>query len=86
MIDDLPALPHEFKELTPEYIELPGWNEDISHVRKWQELPAAAQRYVSEVERLVGCPISLVSVGPDRAATIERSPTPLLRDFFGAPR
>ncbi len=83
IVDDLPALPHEFKDLTPEYLELPGWQEDITAVRSWQDLPKAAQSYVREVERVVGCPVHLVSVGPDREATIQLNPPTLLRSFLG---
>jgi adenylosuccinate synthase len=83
IVDDLPALAHEFQELKPEYVELPGWHEDITEVRSWEELPKAAQSYVREVERLVGCPIHLVSVGPDREATIQLNPPSLLRGFLG---
>jgi adenylosuccinate synthase len=83
LVDDLPALPHEFKDLVPEYLELPGWQEEITTVRSWDGLPKAAQSYVGEVERLVGCPVHLVSVGPDREATIQRDPPSLLRSFLG---
>ena len=82
-IDDFPALPHEFQELTPEYIELPGWQDDITQVRSWDELPRAAQNYIRELERLVGCPVCLVSVGPGREATIPLSLSPLLQGFLG---
>ncbi len=83
VVDDLPALPHEFQDLVPEYIEMPGWQEDVTAVRSWDGLPKAAQSYVREVERLVGCPVHLVSVGPDREATIQRDPPGLLRGFLG---
>ena len=82
-LDDFPALPHEFKGLVPEYVELPGWQDDITQVRRWEDLPKAAQSYVRELERLVGCPVHLVSVGPDREATIALNPTPLLKGFLG---
>lgn len=83
IVDDLPALSHEFEVLSPEYVELPGWQEDITAVRSWQSLPNAAQSYVREIERLLGCPIHLVSVGPDREATIQLDPPGLLRGFLG---
>jgi hypothetical protein len=47
-----------------EYLE--GWHCDISGVRRWEDLPEAAQRYVEAVEDAVGCPIRYVSVGPER--------------------
>ena len=51
---------------------LEGWHCDISGVRRWEDLPAPAQRYVAAVEESVGCPIRYVSVGPERDAVILR--------------
>jgi adenylosuccinate synthase len=53
-----------------EYLE--GWHCDISGVRRWEDLPEAAQRYVEAVEDAVGCPIRYVSVGPERDSIILR--------------
>ena len=53
-----------------EYME--GWNCSISGVRRWEDLPPAAQRYVLFVEQAVGCPITYVSVGPERDSIILR--------------
>lgn len=53
-----------------EYLE--GWKEDISAVRRWEDLPAAAKAYVEYVERSIGCPITYLSVGPQRDAIILR--------------
>ena len=47
-----------------------GWKVDISGVRRWEDLPAAAQNYVKFIEKSLGCPIRYVSVGPDRDACI----------------
>jgi adenylosuccinate synthase len=52
------------------YETLPGWAEEIQHVRKFSDLPAAAQAYVSRIEQLVGRPVGFIGVGPDREATI----------------
>jgi adenylosuccinate synthase len=82
-LEDFPDLPHEFQDLAPEYVELPGWQDDISLARRWEELPKAAQSYVRELERLVGCPVHFVSVGPGREATIPLSPPSLLQAFLG---
>jgi len=41
-------------------------------VRKWEELPKAAQDYVLLIEKAIGCPITYVSVGPERNAYIKR--------------
>ena len=51
---------------------LPGWQCDISHIRKLEDLPAAAQSYVEYVEKRIGCPITYVSVGPERDSIILR--------------
>lgn len=59
-------------EATPVYEEVPGWSEDITGVREFDKLPAAAQKYVLEIERLIKCRIRYVSVGPERASLIDR--------------
>ncbi len=51
---------------------LPGWTEDVSGCRSYDELPATARQYVERVEELMGVPIVLVSVGADRGANIVR--------------
>ncbi|MGN0789595.1 MAG: adenylosuccinate synthase [Christensenellales bacterium] len=53
-----------------EYME--GWKCDISSVRRWQDLPKQARDYVEYVERSIGCPITYVSVGPERDSIIIR--------------
>ena len=60
------------EEATPVYTEMPGWQEDITGVRTFSDLPAAAQDYVLAIERLIECPIRYVSVGPEREALIDR--------------
>ena len=59
-------------EVEPVYETMPGWREDISKVRKFEELPANAQAYVKKLESLVGAPIKMVSVGAERSATLMR--------------
>ena len=49
-----------------------GWCCDISGVRTWEELPPAAQEYVLFIEKAIGCPITYVSVGPERESIILR--------------
>lgn len=49
-----------------------GWCCDISGARTWEELPAAAQEYVQFIEKAIGCPITYVSVGPERESIILR--------------
>ena len=52
------------------YETLPGWDEDITGCRKFDDLPAAAQNYVERVEQLLDRPVGIISVGPGRACTI----------------
>jgi len=54
----------------PEYETVAGWKEDLTAVRRQQDLPATARRYVDRLAELVGLPVSIVSVGPDRAQSI----------------
>ncbi len=60
------------EHVTPVYESMPGWKEDLSACRTWEELPAAARAYVERLEQLFGVPVSMVSVGPDRNQTIFR--------------
>ena len=53
----------------PEYEEMDGWGQSTRGVRKFEALPRQAQAYVRRLEYMVGVPISLVSVGPDRQET-----------------
>ncbi|KAL3675013.1 hypothetical protein R1sor_024961 [Riccia sorocarpa] len=55
-----------------QYEEMPGWTEDISLARQYEELPAAAQAYVERIEQLTGLPIRFIGVGPGREALIVR--------------
>lgn len=59
-------------EAVPVYEEMPGWAEDIRGVRRFEDLPKAAQAYVLEIERQIDCPVRYVSVGPEREALITR--------------
>ena len=62
----------DFHHATPIYEELPGWWEDITGCRTFDELPANAQRYVERVEELIGARVSAIGVGPGRDEIIER--------------
>lgn len=58
--------------LTPIYEEMQGWSEDITDCRTFASLPPAAQAYVLRIEALMGVPIKMVSVGPEREQMILR--------------
>ncbi|MGH7178611.1 MAG: adenylosuccinate synthase [Tepidisphaeraceae bacterium] len=59
-------------QVQPVYETLPGWRGDLTLARRFGELPREAQQYVKRIEQLIGAPIRIVSVGPERAATIFR--------------
>jgi adenylosuccinate synthase len=59
-------------EVEPIYETLPGWRGNITGARKFEELPKEAQQYVKRIEQLVGAPVRMVSVGPERSATLIR--------------
>ncbi len=71
-IDYFPSFYHQLEQVKPDYIELPGWKEDISAVRKFEDLPENAKKYVNTIEELLGIGVSIISVGPERADTIMR--------------
>ncbi len=60
-------------EVEPIYETLPGWRGNITACRAFEELPREAQQYVKRIEQLVGAPIKMVSVGPERTATLVRT-------------
>ena len=69
-ITHFPSDAYELDQCEPEYETLPGWSEDLTGCRKPSDLPAAARKYIDRIQELVGLPVSIVSVGPDRAQTI----------------
>ncbi len=65
-IRHLPGDSDDFARATPVYVEMPGWQCDISSARTPEELPAAARDYLACIERETGVPINLVGTGPGR--------------------
>ena len=59
-------------EITPVYTEFKGWNQDLTGIRREEDLPQAFEDYVKFMEDYLGVPIRIISLGPDREATIER--------------
>jgi len=70
VVDTPPASIAEFNRAVPQYEELPGWQEDCTAARKFNELPENAQHYVRRLRELIGKPIDIVSVGPERDQVI----------------
>ncbi|SDC88044.1 adenylosuccinate synthase [Actinokineospora iranica] len=71
-VDDMPMTQTDVHHAVPVYEELPGWWEDISECRSFDELPANARAYVERIEELAGARVSAVGVGPGREQTIVR--------------
>jgi adenylosuccinate synthase len=65
-----PASLGAFNRARPQYEELPGWQADSTGARRFAELPLNAQRYVKRLGELIGRPIEIVSVGPEREQVI----------------
>ncbi len=72
--DEMPVNQTDFHHAVPIYENLPGWTEDISGCRSFEELPKAAQEYVEFVEARSGAKISVVGVGPEREQAVVRHP------------
>ena len=62
----------ELSRADPVYETLPGWREQIGAVRKYDDLPGNARRYVERIESLLEVPVDLISIGPGRDETILR--------------
>ena len=73
-IDYFPASIAALERCQPIYEEMPGWQTPITHIRQYRELPLRARQYVKRLEKLTGCPIGLICVGPEREQTIEVRP------------
>jgi adenylosuccinate synthase len=54
------------------YEKEPGWEEDLTSIRSWDQLPVQAQAYISRIEDLTDLPVKLISVGPERSQVIIR--------------
>ena len=70
VIDYIPADYDEYKKCIPQYITLPGWNEDITKIKKFSELPNNCKNYLTTIEKLLDTKVTIVSVGPDRLQTV----------------
>jgi adenylosuccinate synthase len=75
-IKTMPATLDELQRVEPQYITMPGWDEDITKVTSFDELPINAQNYIRKIEELTKSEVVIFSVGPDRLQTIR------LKDFF----
>jgi adenylosuccinate synthase len=69
---ELPFGPTTLGRFAPVYESFHGWREDVSHARRWEELPANARAYLEAISELARVPLRLVSVGPERDQIVER--------------
>ena len=70
IITDFPADPTQLELCTPVYEELEGWDEDISGVKTFDELPDAAKKYIKRIEQICSVPVWMIGVGPRRDQNI----------------
>lgn len=61
-----------YAEIEPVYKEFKGWKKDLTGIKKEEELPFEFMNYVRSIEKELGVPVSMISLGPDREQTIER--------------
>ncbi|AQX79240.1 adenylosuccinate synthase [Plantibacter sp. VKM Ac-2885] len=71
-VDEVPVSQTDFHHAVPIYEEFPGWQEDITGVRRFEDLPKNAQDYVLALEAMSGSRISAIGVGPGRDAIVVR--------------
>lgn len=71
-IDYMPSTVTELARVTTESITLPSWSEDISDIKKYEDLPANCRNYIETIEKLLDVSIDLISVSPEADATIIR--------------
>ena len=83
-IDYFPAHVNDLRRLKPIYEALPGWQQDVTGARSLDDLPVAAIEYVKSIESLVGRRVEFISVGPDRAQTIQVAEDQTLESYLAA--
>ncbi len=72
VLKDYPASLEELAQCEPVYEEVEGFTGDISACRSFDELPQACKDYIATLERVCGCPVQMVGVGPARSQNLER--------------
>ena len=70
-INYVPSTIKELERVKPVYLTLKGWNEDISKIKSFEDLPENAKIYIRKIEELTKTEVALISVGPDRLDTIK---------------
>jgi len=77
-VTDFPSHVDDLRRAKPVYETVPGWDEEIDHLRRLGDLPASARGYLDRLSGLIGRPVSFVSVGPERQQTIFSQPDSLV--------
>ncbi len=72
-VDEVPVSQSDFHHAKPIYEQFPGWSEDITGARRFEDLPQTAQDYVLALEAMSGAPMSVIGVGPARDEIIVRN-------------
>lgn len=70
LLNEFPDNMNILAECQPEYIEMPGWQTDLSRMQKYEDLPPQAKAYISKIEEITGIKTSIIAVGPGREQTI----------------
>ena len=78
-VRSFPPCVADAQRIEPIYERLPGWKQDTTGVRRWEDLPRAARGYLDRLGAVIGAEIALVSVGPDRAQSIVKPGGPIAR-------
>ena len=67
---NFPTRINQLEKAVPKYISIKGWNEDISNIKKFSDLPINAQNFIQILERIIDLPVTIISVGPEKNQTI----------------
>ena len=71
--DYLPFNENQQKEIKPIYEIMPGWKEKTFGIKKWNDLPLNAKKYINYLEKIIETKISIISTGPERTQTIDKN-------------
>ncbi len=74
ILENPPANTDKLEKCVPVYEEMPGWQTTTSNIRSFGDLPQEAQNYIRKLEKIVNCPVDLISVGANRSQSIIINP------------
>ncbi|MCP4080204.1 MAG: adenylosuccinate synthase, partial [Planctomycetaceae bacterium] len=70
LVTDFPSHVDDLRDVEPVYESMPGWQQDVTGARSVDDLPENAVNYVRRISQLLGIPVEVISIGPDRVQTI----------------